>query len=159
MCIRLSHIMGLLALFVAMIGHSPAQSSSKEPPREMMTVLQTDFEGFNANNFALSDSQYGSQVVIIDDFPPYRWEAARAHAEWWADFRRIAKDIDATSYHSSFQKPTHWEESSGRAFICFPEKFTWTAGEKAYTENLICTDVLIESGTAWKIGGVGCSQA
>ena len=158
MYIRLLQIVVLLALVVTVVDHSHALAAHKTAPRELIAVIQADFDGFNSNNFALSNSQYGSEVVILDSFPPYRWQGAEAHAQWWADFRSIAKEINATGYHSSFKEPTDWEESNGRAFVTFPEIFAWTAGGKTYTENLICMDVLTKNGTAWKIIGVACNQ-
>ena len=119
----------------------------------MMAVLQTDLQGFNTNNFALSNSQYISDVVIIDEIPPYRWEGPDANAQWWADFRRFAKAVKLTTWHLSYARPTYWEVSNGRAYIALPATSTGVVGGKPFKETGMETYLLVKVGTRWKTQG------
>ena len=155
MRLRYRHVFIFVLVLVTTTALSvlPAHGADNVLPSEMMAVIQTDFQGFNTNDFALSNSQYVSDVVIIDETPPYRWEGPGANTRYWADFRKFAKTIKLTSYHLSFQKPAYWEETNGRAYVVLPTIFTGVAGGKPFTETGVETYLLIKVGATWKTQG------
>jgi len=149
---RVSILAGLLGILSA-AQLSPSRAAENDLPSAIMTVIETDLRGFNTNNFALSNSQYVSDVVILDETPPYRWEGPGANARWWADFRKFAKVIKLTQWHFSFQKPTYWEVSNERAYVALPATFTGMAGGKPFSETGMETYLLVRVGNAWKTQG------
>jgi len=155
MCMRDRRVLIFAVFVVATLAMMvlPARAEEKGPPSQVMAVLQTDLHGFNTNNFALSNSQYASDVVIIDEFPPYRWEGPGANARYWADFRKLSKAIKLTCYHLSYQKPSYWEIADGRAYIVAPAVFTGVADGKPFTEMGVETLLLVKVDGAWKMQG------
>ena len=51
------------------------------PPAEIVTVIDTVFNAFNSKDFALLQSVYGDNLVIIDGFGRYRWVGPKALAD------------------------------------------------------------------------------
>jgi hypothetical protein len=47
--------------------------TQKEPPAEIMTLIDTVFKAFNTKDCALLYSAYVGNLVVIDGFAPYRW--------------------------------------------------------------------------------------
>jgi ketosteroid isomerase-like protein len=82
--------------------------TQKEPPAEIMTLIDTVFNAFNTKDCALLYSAYVGNLVVIDGFAPYRWVGPDAVAEWWTDAEAWAKEGGVEKEHLAYDGIRAW---------------------------------------------------
>ena len=63
----------------------------KEPPAEIMALINTALDAFNRKDPTVFSSVFGDDVVIIDGFAPFRWLGPLAVERWWNDAETCGK--------------------------------------------------------------------
>ena len=84
-----------IALFptsmVAASGFSQsAAAQTRNPPREIQTLIDNHINGFNTHNNELFLGVFADDAIIIDGIAPYRWLNPNAPANWIAELRQVA---------------------------------------------------------------------
>jgi ketosteroid isomerase-like protein len=98
----------------------------KEPPAEIMALINTALDAFNRKDSAVFNSVYGGDVVIVDGFAPSRWIGPGAQARWWADAETWGKAGGAVNEHISFEGIRYCEVSGTRAYAVLSATLTIT---------------------------------
>ena len=56
-----------------------------ETPADIKALIDNLVDGFNNKDFALYNSAFGEDAVIIDGIAPYRWTGSSAQDRWLSD--------------------------------------------------------------------------
>lgn len=127
---------------------------SKEPPAEIMALINTALDAFNRKNSAVFNSVYGGDVVIVDGFAPFRWIGPGAEARWWADAETWGKAGGVVKEHISIEGIRCCEVIGARAYAVLSA--TLTIAMKA-GEPIVRPGILVYSfarqGEVWKAEG------
>ena len=97
-----------IALFptsmVAASGFSQSGAAqTKNPPKEIQTLIDNHINGFNTHNNELFLGVFGDDAIIIDGIAPYRWLNPNAPANWLADVEKWREVFQVTSEHLSYE--------------------------------------------------------
>lgn len=105
---------------------SAMAQTQKEPPAEIMNLINTIFEAFNNKDSAGLYSAYAGNLVVIDGFAPYRWVGPNAVAEWWTDAETWAKDGGVEKEHLAYEGMRAWGLVGSRAYASMSATLTIT---------------------------------
>jgi hypothetical protein len=146
---------GSVALIIILVGTliTSSQAATKSPSSALMAPIITAFNAFNAGNESLWAGVQTANVVILDDLPPYRWDAPNAATKWWADFSAWMKTNKMTKPHVTYQAIQFWEQTGDGAYMVVPTTFTAVQNGKSTTQTGTLTFALVKIGPAWKVQG------
>lgn len=123
----------------------------KEPPAEIMALINTALDAFNRKDPTVF---FGDDVVIIDGFAPFRWLGPLAVERWWNDAESWAKAGGVQKEHISLEKIHYGDVSGTRACAVFSATLTITLKEG---EPIVRPRILVytfsRQGDAWKAEG------
>ncbi len=94
---------------------------------------------------------FTSDAVIVDEFPPFKWEGEGAQNRWYGDFGKVMKKMSMTNPHIILAKAQFFEVVGNRAYVVIPSTFSYTAKDKPQTERGAFTFTLAQSGDRWQI--------
>ena len=126
----------------------------KEPPAEIMALINTVLDGFNRKDSAVFNSVFGGDVVIVDGFAPFRWIGPGAVARYWADVETWVKAGGVVKEHMSFEGIRSCEVSGTRAYAALSATLTITlkAGEPIVRPGILVY-TFSRQGDVWKAEG------
>jgi ketosteroid isomerase-like protein len=126
----------------------------KEPPPEIMALINTSLDAFNRKDSAAFNSAYGGDVVIVDGFAPFRWIGPGAQARWWADCENWAKEGGVLKEHMSIEGIRYSDVSDDRAYAVLSATLTITpkAGEPIVRPGILVY-TFARQGDVWKAEG------
>lgn len=150
---RLIAAYGAIVVTSAVLLASATQAADKAPAPAMMAPITTGFMGFNSGNAAMWNSPYTADAVIVDEFPPYRWDSPGAGAKWWVDFHNWAKSNKINKAHVAAGAVKFWSMKGGRAYVVVPTTFTAVQNGKPITETGTLTFVLVKNANKWMAQG------
>lgn len=144
-----------IALFptsmIAASGFSQSGAAqTKDPPKEIQTLIDNHINGFNTQNIDLFLRIFGDTAIIIDGIAPYRWLNPNAPANWLADVEKWREAFQVTSEHLSHEMG-FWnvEGSNAYAVIAATLMVTIKGQTAARTGTLAYT--FSKHGDEWKI--------
>ena len=126
----------------------------KEPPAEIMALINTALDAFNRKDSVVFNSVFGGNVVIVDGFAPFRWIGPGAEARWWADAEAWGKALGVQKEHISLEGVRCCEVSGTRAYAVLSATLTITlkAGEPIVRPGILVY-TFARQGDAWKAEG------
>ena len=126
----------------------------KEPPAEIMGLINTALDAFNRKDSAAFNSVYGGDVVIVDGFAPFRWIGPGAAARYLADAETWVKAGGVLNEHISFEGIRAYEVSGTRAYASLSATLTITlkAGEPIVRPGILVY-TFSRQGDVWKAEG------
>lgn len=126
----------------------------KEPPAEIIALVNTALDAFNRKDSAVFSSAYGGDVVIVDGFAPFRWIGPGAVARWWADAETWGKTGGVVKEHISFDGIRCCEVLGTRAYAALSATLTITlkAGEPIIRPGILVYS-FARQGDVWKAEG------
>jgi hypothetical protein len=108
-------------------------------------------DGFNTGDPKRAVPACADRAMIIDDFPPHRWEGS-ACADWARDVAAANKSAGITGGIVTLGKPWHVTISRNLAYVVVPATYTYKLHGKPVTESgSVFTLVLKKSAAGWRI--------
>ena len=144
-----------IALFptsmVAASGFSQSGTAqTKDPPREIQTLIDNHINGFNTNNIELFLSVFGDTAIIIDGIAPYRWLNPNAPANWLADVEKWRKDLGVSREQLSYEMG-FWNVEGSTAYAVVAGTLTITIKGQNVTRTGTLAYTFSKHGEAWKM--------
>jgi hypothetical protein len=115
--------------------------------RRVARFMETLDDAGLAGAFASTD------VVIVENFPPFVFHGAGAVERWAAAFRAHIRDLGELRH--VFDAPFEAVVSGERAYLSLPTTWTGMAQGRAFTERGGWAFALVQEGGAWRVGGYG----
>ena len=78
-----------------------------ELPREIKVLIDNLIGGFNNKDFALYNSAFAGDAVVIDGIAPYRWTGSNAQDRWLSDALKWLHDFGVESENLVCDKIVH----------------------------------------------------
>jgi ketosteroid isomerase-like protein len=127
---------------------------TKEPPPEIMALINTSLDAFNRKDPAAFNNAYGGDVVIVDGFAPFRWIGPSAQARWWSDAETWATEGGVLKEHISIEEVRYSEVSGNRAYAVLSATLTITlkAGAPIVRPGILVY-TFARQGDVWKAEG------
>ena len=127
---------------------------TKEPPPEIMALINTSLDAFNRKDLAAFNNAYGGDVVIVDGFAPFRWIGPGPQARWWSDCETWAKEGGVLGEHISIEEVRHSQVVGNRAYAVLSATLTITlkAGEPIIRPGILVY-TFARQGDVWKAEG------
>jgi len=144
-------IIAALCVTALMLGSGPASASDKT---DVMAVVRQYADAFNKGDAKTALDLCAAQSAIIDEFPPYLWQGAKACADWANDFDAYGKKNGMTDPEVYVGGPKHVDVVGDRAYVVVPSNFTFKQNGKRVTERgSIWTVTLQKVADKWRITG------
>ena len=135
----------LAGMLVAALAAASEQSDAMAPVHQFV-------DGFNQHEPNMSMAACAEQVSIIDDFPPYRWNAC---SDWIHAYDAWAKQNGVTDASVALGKTPYIEVVGDAAYVVVPADFTYKQNGKPMKETGATFTVVLHKGasgwliTAW----------
>jgi len=119
-----------------------------------MAVVQQWLGAFNTGDKSVFVATCADQMSIIDEFPPYAWQGARACRKYWNDFAAHSKKEGLSDAVVTFGKPSQVERAADNLYLVGPASLTFSLKGKPMEESgSFLTVTLHKYGHGWKITG------
>ncbi len=143
-----------LTLSIALaVGASGVKASASNDTGVMATVNQF-IDGLNKGDVKTAEAACGTQVSIIDEFPPYAWQGANACSDWVSAYGADAKKEGITDGNVTLGAPWRVDVAGDRAYVVAPATYSYKQHGKAETESNAVFTVALQKVTAdWRITG------
>ena len=136
---------------VAASGFSQSGAAqTKDPPREIQTLIDNHINGFNTQNIELFLGVFGDTAIIIDGIAPYRWLNPNAPANWLADVEKWRKDLGVSHEHLSYEMG-FWNVEGSAAYAVIAGKLTVTIKGQTVARTGTLAYTFSKHGEGWKI--------
>ena len=144
-----------IALFptsmVAASGFSQSGAAqTRDPPREIQTLIDNHINGFNTQNTELFLGVFGDTAIIIDGIAPYRWLNPNAPANWLADVEKWRKDLGVSHEHLSYEMG-FWNVEGSDAYAVIAGTLTVTIKGQTVARTGTLAYTFSKHGEGWKI--------
>ncbi|WP_164156605.1 nuclear transport factor 2 family protein [Sandarakinorhabdus rubra] len=139
----LLQVLGLAVPAAAMA--APVQESP------LLVPVRQLFASFNAGRPDAAASAFAADAVIIDEFPPYRWQGPKAHHDWAADLAKATAAYGATNMHARIGAPTWAETKGSNGFLVVPEALDSRVNGKPMCERGLHSFSFRKERGQWKI--------
>lgn len=137
--------LGLLLLASATSLH--AADDAAAPVRQFI-------DGFNGGDTKSAFAAYApGDIVIIDEFAPFRWTGPRAAQQWAADYGKHAKATGVTGGKVSYGKPTRQEVAGDTGYVIVPTVYSYKEKGRAMAEEGSITASVRRAPDGWKLTG------
>jgi ketosteroid isomerase-like protein len=130
-----------------------APASAQTTDAEVMAPIQKFIDSFNKGDAAAAAATHaaGTDLVIIDEIPPYAWRGAKAFQTWSADLESDAKKNGITEPMVTLSAPTRIEKTGDHSYVVVPAVYTFKQRGAAMREAAQMTFVLRKGATGWLI--------
>jgi len=122
-----------------------------KPPAEIKVLIDKVLDGFNDKDYALYDSAFGDDVVIVDGMAPYRWTGPNAQARWFADAERWAHHLGVTNENITYDSIILQDVAGTHAYVVLSAKLSFMLKGHRGSRIGILTFTLAKQGGEWKI--------
>lgn len=123
-------------------------------PTAAMAVVQQWLDAFNTGNKRVFVATCADQMSIIDEFPPYTWQGARACQKYWSDFAGHSEKEGLSDAVVKFSKPYQVERAADNLYLVGPASLTFSLKGRSMEElGAVLTVILHKGGHGWKITG------
>ena len=144
-----------IALFptsmIAASGFSQSGAAqTKDPPKEIQTLIDNHINGFNTQNIDLFLRIFGDTAIIIDGIAPYRWLNPNAPANWLADVEKWRKKSGVSHEHLSY-KMGLWNMEGSDAYAVIAGSLSVTIKGQTAVRNGTLAYTFSKHGEGWKI--------
>jgi hypothetical protein len=139
------------ASMVAASGFSQSGAAqTKDPPKEIQTLIDNHINGFNTQNIDLFLGIFGDTAIIIDGIAPYRWLNPNAPANWLADVEKWRKDLGVSHEHLSY-KMGFWNVEGSNAYAVIAGTLSVTIKGQTAVRTGTLAYTFSKHGEGWKI--------
>ena len=147
--------MRILAVAVMVWCFLGAPASAQTADAEVMAPIQKFIDSFNKGDGATAAATHaaGTDLVIIDEVPPYVWRGAKAFQSWSTDLESDAKKNGITEPMVTLGAATRIEKSGDQSYVVVPAVYTFKQRGTAMREAAQMTVVLKKGTTGWLIHG------
>ena len=145
-------ILGAIVCLCVGIG-SAVQAQTTDP--QLMAPINKFLEAFNKGDTAGAAATHASEsdLVIIDEVPPFLWRGAQAFQTWAADLERNDKKQGITDQKVSIGAATRVETDGIGAYVVVPSVYTFKQKGVAMRERAQMTFTLKKAAAGWLIHG------
>ena len=132
-----------------------AAPASAQTDAELMAPIQKFIDSFNKGDAVAAAATHaaGTDLVIIDEVPPYVWRGAKAFQAWSADLESDAKKNAITEPMVTISAATRIEKNGDQSYVVVPTVYTFKQRGTAMREAAQMTVVLKKGPTSWLIHG------
>jgi ketosteroid isomerase-like protein len=132
-----------------------APASAQTADAELMAPIQTFIDSFNKGDGVAAAATHaaGTDLVIIDEVPPYVWRGAKAFQAWSADLESDAKKNGITEPMVTISAATRIEKNGDQSYVVVPAVYTFKQRGAPMRETAQMTFVLRKGATGWLIHG------
>jgi ketosteroid isomerase-like protein len=123
---------------------------------DVMGPIHKFIDSFDKGDGAAAAAAYasGSDLVIVDEVPPFVWHGPNAFQAWSSALEAESKKAGITAAKVTLGGPARVERDGDQAYVVVPATYTFTQGGKAMREAAHMTFVLKkDAGGAWLIHG------
>ena len=139
------------ALPLAVLAFGMVAAHAQSTPE---AAVRSFMDGFNAGDMAKAAAiNSPSGTNIIDEFPPYTWNGAKAFDDWSAAFDANSKALGVTDPKVTLGAPVVKNITSGQAYLTYPSLYTYKLKGISMHETGHVAIVLRKEASAWKIAG------
>jgi ketosteroid isomerase-like protein len=132
-----------------------APASAQTTDAELMAPIQKFIDSFNKGDAVAAAATHaaGTDLVIIDEVPPYVWRGAKAFQAWSADLESDAKKNAITEPMVTISAATRIEKNGDQSYVVVPAVYTFKQRGAPMRETAQMTFVLRKGATGWLIHG------
>jgi ketosteroid isomerase-like protein len=135
----------ILAAFIA------AGTAAASDKTDVMATVNQFMDGFNKGDTKTALAACAAQTSIIDEFPPYAWQAC---SDWANDFDADSKKNGITNGVVKLGKPKHLDVTGDRAYVVLPADYNFKKNGKPAAETGSTFTVALQKVAAgWRITG------
>jgi hypothetical protein len=128
-----------------------AVQATEQDREQVVAAVQTVADEWNKKH-TLSAPHFESALTVVDDTPPYLFQAPDAAEKWLKAYRDNQPPAAAESQTSlRFLEPKSIEINGARAYIAIPAEWTVTKGGKNDVSHGIVTATLNRASQGWLI--------
>ena len=123
-----------------------------EVPSEIKALIDKLVGGFNNKDFALYDSAFGEDAVVIDGIAPYRWTGSNAQDRWLSDAVKWLHEFGVESENLVCDKIVHAAVVGTYAYVVMaPTLFLKLKAGQTGSRPGILTLTFAKQGDGWKV--------
>ena len=121
-------------------------------PADVRTPIHQLIDGFNNGDVKSAYAAYATgDILIVDEFAPYRWIGPHAAQQWAADYDKHAQATGVSDGLVKYGAPTRVEIESDAAYVIVPTTYLYKQRGNALREEGKMTFVLHRETEGWKI--------
>ena len=149
--------MSKLLLMVAVI--FAAGSARASDKTDVMAAVHQFIDGFNKGDVKAVVAACADPASIVDEFPPYVWQGAKACADWATDFDANSKKEKITDPLVTLGKARHVDVTGDRAYVVLTANYTYKQNGKEMAEpGSSITIALQKVAAVWRMTGWAWSK-
>lgn len=141
----------VLALGLACLAAAPAFAAGSAEEAAALKPVHAFIDGVNAGDMKQAAAAYAKDATIIDEFPPYRWQGAKAFAQWGADYGKATKAAAITDAKMTLETPRKVEVAGTHAYAVIPAALDFKAHGHPIHELGSFTFALTKKKAGWRI--------
>lgn len=125
------------------------QAQGTDP--QVVAPIKKFIDAFNKGDMAGAAAAHASDVVIVDEVPPYLWRGAQALQTWAAALEADSKKNGMSEEKVTLGAATRVEVNGNDAYVVTPAVFTFKQKGAAMRESAQMTFVLKKEAAGWLI--------
>ncbi len=122
------------------------------PKNDVYTPIHQFIDGFNSGDTKSAFAAFiGADVMIVDEFSPFRWYGPHAEQDWAAAYDKHDQDNGVTDGLVAYSDATRTEIDGDFAYVVIPTVYFYKEKGAPMKEEGQMTFVLLKESGKWRI--------